>query len=197
MNRDQIELTTKYLEFEKMFPPFIRNIQTMECIDEVASGWEWCFDCNQRVVLEKLDGTNVKIVVEGKLLQIGARSQKDKGYIKTEFNDPKYKYINEAVINRISKRSKAFKDGTYYGEAIGLNIQGNKYDLDRNLWYTFEPYKDGVGAYKDYPLTSNYENWKDYILNLKSIINPNREAEGVVFLNRNNGKMAKLRKDMF
>ncbi|WP_311078154.1 RNA ligase family protein [Paenibacillus polymyxa] len=197
MNRENIELVTKYLEFEKMFPPFIRDMETGLCTSDIATGWEWCFDPTQAIVLEKIDGTNVKIVVEGFKLEIYARNQKHKGYVKTELNDPQYKYINEAVVNRVSKRSKKLKDGEYYGEAIGLNIQGNKYELDRNMWYTFEPYKDGVNAYKDFPPTTDFELWKEWILNLNSLLNPNVEAEGVVFLNRSNGKMAKLRKDMF
>lgn len=89
------------------------------------------------------------------------------------------------------------KSGTHYGEAVGPNIQGNPYKLSAPMRYTFEPHKDGVSVYKDYPKTDNFDEWKEWILGLTSILNPDVEAEGVIFLNRHDGRMAKLRKDMF
>lgn len=69
--------------------------------------------------------------------------------------------------------------------------------MDTHLWVNFEPFKGGVEVYKDYPQTSDFEAWKEWILQLKSLLNPNVEAEGVIFLNKKTGQMAKLRKDLF
>ena len=197
MNRGNLELTSKYLEFEKMFPPFLRDEKTMFCLPEVAKGWEWCFNTEEAYVLEKLDGTNVKLEVEGIKLAIFARNQKHKGYVKTTLNNPEYKYINQAVTNAVAKRKKRMKDGTYYGEVVGPAIQGNPYNLLTHHWFTFEPHKNGVQVYKDYPKTADFNEWKAWILALSSLLNTDVEAEGVVFLNKKDGRMAKLRKDMF
>jgi hypothetical protein len=197
MNRSEIVVNTKYLEFEKMFPPFVRDLESGLCTPEIPEDWAWCFDPSQAIVLEKLDGTNVKLEVEDLDLKIFARNQNHKGYVPVSWNDPQYKYIIQAVVNRMVSRSKKLKPGTHYGEALGPIIQKNPYGLSTHEWFTFEPYKDGVQAYKDYPKTSNFDEWKTWVLGLKSLLNPNVEAEGVIFLHRENGRMAKLRKDMF
>lgn len=197
MNRNERDLKEKFLEFEKMFPPFIRDMESGLCIDKVAEGWEWCFNPEKCYVLEKLDGTNVKLIVENSIMSVYARNAKHKGYVLANLNDPNYKYILQGVANAVAERNKKFKDGTYYGELIGPKYQGNPYNLERHIWVTFEPFKNGVGAYKDYPKTSDYEEWKAWILGLKSLLNPEVEAEGVIFLNKETGQMAKLRQNMF
>lgn len=196
MNRNREEVTSKYLEFEKMFPPFLRD-ETFMCMPQVAEGWEWCFNPEEAYILEKVDGTNVKLEVAGMDVGIFARNQKHKGYVPTSLNDPNYKYINQGVVNYIASRKKKMKDGTYYGELLGPAIQNNPYGLETHRWFTFEPHKDGVMAYKDYPRSDNFEEWKAWILGLRSLLNPEVEAEGVVFLHKHDGRMAKLRKDMF
>lgn len=197
MNRTQEEVTTKYLEFEKMFPPFIRDLDTGLCIPEVAEGWEWCFDWEQTVVLEKLNGTNTKLVVEDGVLEVFARNQKHKGYVPAKLNDPQYKFILQGVANSIASRKKKFNDGTYYGELVGPKYENNPYKLDEHKWMTFEPGKNGVERYKDHPQSNDFNEWKEWVLNLKSLLNPEVEAEGIIFLNKKTGQMAKLRKDMF
>lgn len=187
----------KFLEFKKMYPPFYRDMETDLCLEEVAIGWEWCFDSNKCYVLEKLDGTNVKLEIANGNMTVGVRNQTSKGYIEGNLNTPEHKYIMQGVANAIAKRKKKFSDGTHFGEVIGEKYQGNPYKMDGHLWVTFTPYSDGVQAYKDYPKSSEFEEWKEWILNLKSLHNPNAEAEGVIFLNKETGEMAKLRKDMF
>lgn len=197
MNRTKEELTNKYIEFEKMFPPFLRDEVNHMCVDEIAEGWEWCFDPSQCYVLEKLDGTNVKFEVNNLELNIFARNQKSKGYVLSELNNPDYKYINQGVLNTVANKKKRFKSGVYYGELLGPSIQGNPYSLTEHGWYNFEPFKGGVEVYKDYPKNSNFEDWKNWILSLKSLLNPEVESEGIIFLNKLDGRMSKLRKDMF
>ncbi|PLS18865.1 hypothetical protein CVD28_00245 [Bacillus sp. M6-12] len=196
MNRKSVE-NPKFLEFEKMFPPFLRDMETGLCIPQIAEGWEWCFDPTQSYVLEKVDGENTKIVVSNGVYEVFARNQKTKGYVKVELGNPSYKYLMQGVANFIASRKKTLKDGVYFGEVLGENIQNNPYNLTSHLWYDFRPFKGGVEAYKDYPKTSNFEDWKEWVLSLQSLLNPEVEAEGVIFLNKEDGRMAKLRKDMF
>lgn len=197
MNRTERDAKEKFLEFEKMFPPFYRDLESGLCIPKIAEGWEWCFDPAQCYVLEKLNGTNVKLEIDGEKLTIWARNQKHKGYVEVNLNNPEFKYIIQGVSNTIASRKKRFESKTYYGEVIGEKYQGNPYQMDTHLWVNFEPFRGGVEAYKDYPKTPDFESWKEWILQLTSLFNPNVEAEGVIFLNKQTGQMAKLRKDMF
>lgn len=198
MNRtSEVMQEQKFLEFEKMYPPFFRDLETDLCLPQVAEGWEWCFDPSKCYLLEKLNGTNVKLEVENKHMTIWVRNQVHKRYVEATLNDPQYKYIVQGVTTAIANRSKAFSDGTYFGEVIGEKYQGNPYRLHGHTWMTFKPFSGGAGVYKDYPKSSNYEEWKTWMLNLKSILNPDVFAEGVIFLNKETGQMAKLRRDMF
>jgi hypothetical protein len=197
MNREMNDQLIKFLEFEKMFPPFIRDMESGLCIPEVAKNWEWCFDPLQSYLLEKLNGTNVKLEVEDYNLNIFGRDQNNKGYVPVQLNNPQFKYISQGVVNSIAKRSKRLESGTYYGEVIGPTLCGNPYKLDTYVWIDFRPFKGGAEVYKDAPKTNSFEEWKEWVLGLKSFFNPDVEAEGVIFLNKQTGQMAKLRKDMF
>jgi hypothetical protein len=168
MNRTERDVQEKFLEFEKMFPPFYRDLETDLCLPEVAEDWKWCFDPTQCYVLEKLNGTNVKLEVDGDKLTILARNQKHKGYIEVNLNNPEHKYILQGVANAIASRKKRFESKVYYGEVIGVKYQGNPYRMDTHLWVNFEPFRGGVEVYKDYPKTSDFEAWKEWILQLKS-----------------------------
>lgn len=188
---------SKFIDFEKMFPPFLRDLSTDLCIPTIAEGWEWCFDRTKCYVLEKVDGTNVKLVVENGMMEVFARNQTTKGYANVRLNDAQYKHLYQGVVNAVAVKNDTFKDGTHFGEVIGKSFNGNPYQMDTNLWVTFKPNSNGVQRYTNYPETANFNEWKEWILNLKSLLNPSVEAEGVVFLNKETGQMAKLRKDMF
>lgn len=197
MNRTDRNTEEKFLEFSKMFPPFIRDLDTDLCQPTIATGWEWCFDPSKCYVLEKLNGTNVKLeVVEG-VLTVWVRNQNSKAYIEATLNNPDYKYILQGVANLIAKRKKRLSDGTRFGELVGEKLQGNPYKMEGHIWLEFTPFKDGVEVYRDHPQTDFFEDWKTWILQLKSLYNPEVESEGVIFLNKETGEMAKLRKDMF
>lgn len=197
MNRLEQQQEEKFLEFPKMIPPFYRDLDTDLCVPQVAEGWEWCFDPSKAYITEKVDGVNTKLEVTEGLMRIYVRNQKTKGYVEVTLNNPSQKHIYAAVANAVAKRGKRFAEGVHFGEAVGMNLQGNPLKLPNSIWLTFDKASGGVKQYKDYPKTDDFEQWKQWILNLKSLVNPEAEAEGVIFVNKETGQMAKLRKDMF
>lgn len=189
-------------KFPKLDSPFLRAGELLKkkytCIDEIVPGFEWCFDIDQCFVSEKLDGTNVKIEVRGnELLIFGRNVNIPEGYQQCELNDRQYKYIVQSVINYVGDKEKKMQDGIFYGESIGPRIQKNPYRLEKHKWFNFDPMAGDIMQYTDYPQTSNFPEWREWMLNIKSLLNPEVPAEGVIFLNKHTGQMAKLRRDMF
>lgn len=216
-------------DFPKLLCPFIR--QTFEVnpeqwkefghslnlreprvylvINRIVPGYEWVFEDSETIAVEKLNGTNVKILTKGgRLLAVQNRLnvidplQIIKG--KT--------FIMEGIFRAIGKEYVK-PDGEQTGEVIGPKVQGNPYKLDLHEWYPFEKaisslayrsfhehdrtfdhwsswFKDGLFS-RYYTKRASKIGWSDQVM-----------AEGVVFYNfkrKSLGKtwMAKLRRDMF
>ena len=187
-------------DFPKLKSPFVRKMIKGKYIvtDEITEGMDWVFNATDVIATEKLDGTNVSIVIEdGKITRIFNRT--------TEipfFNKAK-KFITEAVLNSFEKGYCNFTDGQYFGECIGPKLQGNPYKLKEHLWIPFSSYAQTKLAYnswgkypKDFKTISNW--FKDDIFSLfmrrRGVI---MKPEGIVFVQLSTGKMAKLRVDMF
>ena len=216
-------------DFPKLYCPFIRETFKVDreqwkkhgsklmlrepkaylVVDKINPGYEWVFDDPDTFAVEKLDGSNVKILTEdGRLSHVQNRLnvidplQVIKG--KT--------FIIEGIFQAIGK-GYVLKDGEQAGELLGPKLQGNPYKLSVHEWYPFEK------AIKDLRYRSfdeherTFDNWstwfKDWLfsrlytkraskLGLKDKV----MAEGVVFYNlkrKEEGKSwrAKLRRDMF
>ena len=54
-------------DMPKLESPFVRKVIDGQYIvtPEIAEGYEWVFDDENTIATEKLDGTNVSIVIEG------------------------------------------------------------------------------------------------------------------------------------
>jgi len=216
-------------DFPKLQCPFVRKIfevnkdQWKKCgakmglrlpevylaVDQVNPGYEWVFEDSETIAVEKLDGTNVKILTEkGRLAAVQNRLnvidplQVMKG--KT--------FIIEGVFQAIGK-GYVKEDGDQAGELIGPKVQGNPYKLDVHLWYPFEQAVSAL-RYKSFhdhePSFDNLSSWfKEWLFSRfytkrasKLGLTDKAMAEGVVFYNlkRKAEKktwMAKLRRDMF
>ena len=178
-------------------------------VDRVNPGYEWVFDDPDTIAVEKLNGTNIKLLTQaGRLVALQNRLnvidplQVMKG--KT--------FIIEGVFMAISK-GYVKEDGEQTGELIGPKVQGNPYKLDLHEWYPFEKTIAHLRYNSFHEHERNFDNWslwfKDWLfsryytkraskLGLKDKV----MAEGVVFYNlkrKSEGKewMAKLRRDMF
>ena len=225
LNIDQPKLT----DFPKLYCPFIRQtfkvnvdqwkkhgsrLQLREpvaylVVNRINPGFEWVFEDPDTIAVEKLDGTNVKIMTEkGRLVAVQNRLnvidplQVIKG-------QPQ---IIEGIFQAIGKGYVSM-DGVQAGELIGPKVQSNPYKLDTHLWYPFEKAISDLSyrSFKEHERT--FQNWSDWFRDFlfsrfytkrasKLGIDDKVFAEGVVFYNlkrKAEGKsyMAKLRRNMF
>lgn len=198
----------KILDMPKIESPFKRILDKegdYVVTPEITEGCEWIFSGGEDEVLctEKLDGTDVSIIIEnGKITRIFNRTNE------IPFFNKGGKYISEAILNSFERGYCDFTDGQYFGEVIGIKLQGNPYKLDVHLWIPFNTYCREHLAYKSwhkYPKTfENIEKWFlskveeggifSLFMRKRNII---QKPEGVVFHNLKTGQMAKLRLDMF
>lgn len=193
------------LDMPKLQSPFVRvskvinGRQEYVVIPEIAEGYEWVFNDPSVRAVEKLDGTNVSIVVENGLVRrIFNRT--------TELNVFGGHPAITALINSAERGYLPKNDGQFFGEAIGGKIQANPLNLTSPLWFPFHRAFDKL-SYKSwgkYPKTfdSISEWFKDGLVSLAWEMYGNKKpedkvfAEGVIFTHPD-GRMAKLRRDMF
>jgi hypothetical protein len=154
------------------------------------------------MAIEKLDGTNVSIVIEvGNIVSIWNRTER------IPFINKGKKHIVEGILNSYGRGyMDLLEDGQHFGELIGPKVNGNPYKLNEHLWIPFETfcqnhlkYKSWGKYPKDFETISNW--FKELIPLYASMVQgeegrKNGFVEGVVFTHPD-GRMAKLRKDMF
>lgn len=219
--------TEKLIDFPKIHCPFIRKLFNVNVeqwkkygsefqlrrpkvylvVDQINPGYEWVFNDPDTFAVEKLNGSNVKILIkDGRLEKIQNRKN-----IIDPLQVLKGKtFIIEGIFKSIQK-GYIRSDNEHSGELIGPKFQGNPYNLDFHEFYPF----DRAIKHLRYKSFHNYErtfdNWslwfKDYLFSLLVMSRTNKNdlkinSEGVIFYNlkrKNEGKvyMAKLRRDMF
>jgi len=191
----------KIKNMPKIESPFVRKMIDKNYIltDEITEGFEWVFEDDSVMAIEKLHGTNVSIViVEGTVTQIYNRTER------IPFINKGKKWITEGILNSKQRGYLEFLgDGQFFGELIGKKVNGNPYKLDGHLWIPFDTFAQKHLRYKSwgkYPKTyQTISKWfQDDLLPLYSSMQGNREGfvEGIVFTHPD-GRMAKLRRDMF
>ena len=194
----------------------IRNMPKIECpferemIDgayvvtpKIRKGFEWVFEDDSVMAIEKLHGTCVSIIIEnGLVTSVFNRTQrvhfinKGKAWIIQGINNSKQRGYLDLL-----------EDGQHFGELIGPNIssiKGNKncYNLKDYLWIPFKTYSQKSLQYTSwgkYPKT--FESMEEWMKTLMPLFNRKRGnddgfVEGVVFTHKD-GRMAKLRRDMY
>ena len=187
----------------------LRSPEVYLVVDRINPGYEWVFEDKDTFAVEKLDGTNIKILTEnGRLIAVQNR---------LNIIDPlqiiKGKtFIMEGIFMAIGK-GYVKENGEQAGELIGPKVQGNPYKLDLHLWYPFEKAVSSL-RYKSFDeherTFDNWSSWfKDWLFSRFYTKRASKMgwsdkvfAEGVVFYNlkrKSEGKtwMAKLRRDMF
>ena len=193
---------TEIKDMEKIKSPFVRKtIDGFYVVTpEIEEGYEWVFEDESVMAIEKLDGTNVSVVVDGgEIKYIYNRTARIPFFCKGK------SWIVQGICESFDRGYCNFTDGQYFGELIGPKVQGNPYKLDRHLWIPFASYGQEHLLYKswgNYP--KDFETisawFKDDLFSLFARRHsPNHEKmfpEGVVFTHPD-GRMAKLRRDMF
>ena len=191
----------KISNMPKLESPFIRKEINGEYIvtPEIADGYDWVFNDDSVMAIEKLHGTNVSIlIIEGNVVEIYNRTQRIP--IINKGKD----YITKGVLESFKRGYIDFLgDGQHFGELIGEKVNGNPYKIEGNLWIPFESFAQKHLKYKSwgkYPKTYEAisEWFKDNLIPLYSSMKGDRDGfvEGVVFTHPD-GRMAKLRRDMF
>ena len=151
------------------------------------------------MAIEKLNGTNVSIVVEmGMITAIFNRSAR------IPFFNKGKEFVTEGILNSYKKGyMDLLLDGQHFGELIGPKVNGNPYKLTEHLWIPFETFGQKHLRYKSwgkYPKDfETISEWFKDLMPLYALMKDQKEGgfvEGVVFTHPD-GRMAKLRCDMF
>lgn len=200
----------KISDMIKIESPFIRILdEDNEYIvtSDINPGFEWVFTGGEDEVLctEKLDGTDVSIVIEnGKITRIFNRTNEIPFFNKGTQGVP----IVKAILESYDRGYCDFTDGQYFGEVIGPKFNGNPLKLTEHIWIPFNTYAREHLVYKSYhKYPKDFENLKKWFLGeikdggIFSLLARRKgielKPEGVVFHNLKTGQMAKLRLDMF
>lgn len=196
-------MMNKYVitDMPKLHSPFVREKTDVGyCVTpQVEEEYGWVFYDNTVVACEKLNGTNVSILIDnGQVTDVWNRTTRI-----PFFNHGKRNLIDGIMNSYDRGYIDMLLDGQHFGELIGPKIQGNPYELDAPLWIPFETYSQKKLVYNSwgkYPRT--FESISEWFKDLPSIFtkmrgNDTLHAEGVVFTRPSDGAMAKLRVDMW
>lgn len=197
MNKYQEKIT----DMPKLESPFVRKMidNSYTVTPEIAEGHEWVFEDDRIMAIEKLHGTNVSILIrEGIVASVWNRTQR------IPFFNKGKRFVIDGLLNSFERGYMKFLlDGQHFGELIGPKVNGNPYKLKDHIWIPFETYAQKHLSYKSwgkYPKTfESISEWFKELMPLYSLMTGNKEngfAEGVVFTHPD-GRMAKLRRDMF
>lgn len=187
----------------------MRNPEAYLVVDKVNPGYEWVFEEEDNIAVEKLNGTNIKLKTEnGRLIAL----QNRKNIIDPLQIIKGKNFIIEGVFRAIGK-GYVNADGEQAGECIGPKLQGNPYKLEFHEWYPFERTISALSYRSFTEHERNFDNWsvwfKDWLhsrffqkIASKKGISDKVFAEGIVIYNmrrkaENKVWMAKLRRDMF
>ena len=198
----------KIEDFPKIESPFVREMRMGEYGDYIVTSrinpeYEWVFTDDKVIAVEKLDGTNVSILIQdGVITSVWNRTER------IPFFNKGKKWLIEGVLNSYERGYMEFlADGQHFGELIGPKVNGNPYKLEEHLWIPFSTFAQKHLRYKSwgkYPKDfQTISNWfeKDLIPLYASMVHGEEGrksgfVEGVIFLHPD-GRMAKLRRDMF
>ena len=190
----------------KLESPFVRKEIDGNYIvtDEINPGYEWVFEDDTVMAIEKLHGTNVSIQIENGII-VGVWNRTER----IPFFNKGKQHIIMGILNSHGKGYTEFLgDGQHFGELIGPKVNGNPYKLKEHIWIPFESYGQKHLSYTcwgKYPKT--FESIREWFKELMPLYclrihgklseeEPQHFVEGIVFTHPD-GRMAKLRRDMF
>lgn len=192
-------------DFPKINSPYIRKTQGDKylCTNKIDPKCSWIFD-DGVIATDKLEGTNICIMIKNnKIHRIFNRQNEKFPFLineQTKFEGA----ILEGLANAIKKDwLKKYKEEYIFGELIGEAINGNRHQIKGHLFVPFNYLKEKCKwkSWEDNKYPKNFVVIKEWFKDLPSLFNkrlglPDIQAEGLVFHN-SDGRMTKLRKDMF
>ena len=187
----------------KLESPFVREIKDSNYIvvDKITEGYEWVFEDETVMAVEKLHGTNVSIqITDGIITGIWNRTER------IPFFNKGRQHIIMGILNSYGKGYTEFLgDGQHFGELIGPKVNDNPYNITEHIWIPFESYSQKHLSYTcwgKYPKTfDSMSEWFEELMPLYNIrihgkrLNmkePEHFVEGIVFTHPD-GRMVKLR----
>lgn len=193
----------KVVDFPKIQCPFVRVKRNggYYATPEINPGFEWVFEEKGVIAVDKLHGTNICVNID------------KHGYISSIHNRGNVVIEHPALCTNIPSDAVRFIEGVLYamkkgyiekqkntkiyGELIGPNINGNIHNVNefRFIPFTYLKMKKHWNSWirGDYPKT--FDAIKDWMKHYQSLYS-RTDGEGVVFYHPD-GRMAKVRKDMF
>jgi RNA ligase len=191
----------KIMDFPKVECPFVRKMIDGNYVvtNEIAEGMDWVFNDDTVFVTEKLDGTNVSVLIQdGHIMSVWNRSER------IPFFNKGKKHIIDGVYNSFVRgHLEMLPDGQHFGELIGPKLNGNPYKMDEHLWIPFKTYAVNHLTYKSFgKYPKNFDSFSEWMKTLRPLfglirgLGEDSFVEGVVF-NHPDGRIAKLRKDMY
>jgi hypothetical protein len=192
-------------DMEKIECPFVRKEINGNYLitPEVAEGFDWVFNDDSVLAIEKIHGTNCSIVIQnGWILSVWNRTER------IPFFNKGKAHIIEGILESFKRGyMDLMDDGQWFGELIGEKINGNPYKIKGHLWIPFKTfgqkhlrYKSWGKYPKDFDTISRW--FKDDLIPLYACMAQGSDArktgfvEGIVFTHPD-GRMAKVRRDMF
>lgn len=143
-------------DMPKIHSPFVRKeTDGKYCVTpQVEEGYEWVFEDDRVLAVEKLHGTNVSCLMEGgEVVGVWTRSRRIPAFSKNQ-ND---QYILEGIYNSLLRGyMDRLLDGQHFGELIGPKVNGNPYQLEEHIWIPFQSYAEKHLSYESwgrYPKT--------------------------------------------
>lgn len=201
----------------------LRTPEVYLVTSQINPGYEWVFQDNDTIAVEKLDGTNIKLKTENGRLVVIQNRKNVIDPLQVLKGNP---HIIEGVFRAIQK-GYVEDNKEQVGELIGPKLQGNPLKLDNHMWYPFEKamtslryksfnnhertFENLSSWFKDHLFSMHYAKRQGFMGRHKGskdgpiLFGKDEEpvfSEGVIFYNlkrRDEGKtyMAKLRRDMF
>lgn len=163
------------------------------------SVWADYFPTHKIIATEKIDGTNIRVTIRNHtVVRVEKRRnptklEKAKGIAEPWYIDAtessEDKWIMDAVKNT---NFSEIPDGEWSGEAVGLNIQGNPLNLDKNMVVFFSLGQCPV--FDDVPV--DYEGLKKWLPKQKSKFGKDCGIEGIVW-HLPDGSMYKIKNKDF
>lgn len=191
-------------DFEKLESPFVRELNEKGeyvVTNKISEGYDWVFTDPEVNCSEKLDGTNVSVIIEnGMITSIWNRTARIPFFCKGKM------HIVQGVMSAYERGYCELPDGQHWGELVGEKLQKNPYKIQGHLWIPFSWLREHCDyeCFHKHPKT--YEGLKAWFENplseggifsrfmrKRGIL---QSPEGVVFYQPSTGKFAKIRRDM-
>ncbi len=141
------------MDMPKLESPFVRKMIDGNYLvtPEINPGYDWVFEDDSVLAIEKLDGTNVSVVIEhGNVKSIWNRTER------IPFINKGKAHIIAGVLKSFERDYFSLGNGQFFGELIGERVNGNPYGFEGHLWVPFATYAHNHLAYKSwgkYPKT--------------------------------------------